>query len=308
MSPRAFLFTAIASPLLLTSLARAQDVKPPSAEDILRELDSIEQRREQSKDAARNALLAKLQAAAASGPAASSLYSEAVEAVQFEGKKDRAQDTLEWKKKNADALRSRDLQSTLQLYLRYVVLSIQRRQSENPDAFVQPSLAYVTSLVQSYSDLQSAPIEDVRKMMNQPMADSVIGKWLRLGEWLPDDNKSWEPRAGDVAGILEKNVRIPLRAAKDATILQVWDMQMKFEADRATAGRLTHGVDEFNKITVPKLAFNKAKDMAAIGQPNRAVTEMFTLVRTYPEHPDFASWVAAIRQALKTSQSAGTSQ
>ena len=41
------------------------------------------------------------------------------------------------------------------------------------------------------------------------------------------------------------------------------------------------------------------KDVILLGQKNRGITEIFQLVQTYPQHPQFKEWVKALRDLLK---------
>ena len=138
----------------------------------------------------------------------------------------------------------------------------------------------------------------IEELTSKPAGDGVIAEWLQLREWLPED-KVWEPKAGNVANILEKNVRSILRDSKSPQLLQTWDLQMKFEADVATKARLAHKADIFNTVTRQKLLFQRAQDMIVLDQPNRAVAEMIALVKASPEHPDFPTWVTKIRELIK---------
>jgi len=36
----------------------------------------------------------------------------------------------------------------------------------------------------------------------------------------------------------------------------------------------------------------------SIGQKNRAVTDMFALIKTYPSHPDAQKWVTRLEEVL----------
>ena len=74
---------------------------------------------------------------------------------------------------------------------------------------------------------------------------------------------------------------------------------MKLEAEGATKAHLEHQSEVFNNVTRQRLIFQRAQDMVILGQPNRAVSEMVNLVKSYPEHPDFQIWVAKIRELIK---------
>jgi len=291
---------------LSVSLMRAQqkDVSAPNAEAILKEIESLEQKQKQGKLSERNTLAAQIQSASVSGSAAASFYVRAVEEVQFKGRKDKAEAFAAWKKSHAELLRSRDMQTALLLHLKYLLMSFQRKDLEKPETQLPAVMAYMNELL-SYDDLFAKSSADAKGLLDKSLGQSVFAQWLPIGEWLPD-NKSWELRPGDAFGILEKNIRSVMRDKKDPQLIPTWDLEMKVEAGRITSEHSDRKENEFNTVTCPKLQFKQAQDMVAIGQPNRGLTAMIALVRTYPWHPDFAIWVARIRELI-TPASAQTS-
>ena len=289
---------------LVTSLsvipfALAQsDVNPVNADAILKEIETIEQKQKQTIASAKNSTLSRLQTAAASGAAAAGFYTDAVEEVQFQGQKGKAEAFIDWKKQNGDLLRSKPMQTALMLHLRYALLAVQRKGIEKPETLMPASEKYLSDLIAADDVFEDKPPQQALDLLTKPLGQSVMAQWLRLGDWLPDD-KDFELAPGNVTGILNKNIRPYLREAKSPNLIQTWDLQMQIEADRITTGRSDHKADEFNSVTRPRLIFQRAKDMATIGQPNRAVSGIIVLVRTYPEHPDFNTWVAEIKSMVK---------
>ena len=298
MHPHVFPALAFAALTLCPSLYALQDAVAPNADSILRELEAIEQKQKQSKSAAKNTILTQLQSAAASGSAAASFYTDAVEQVQFQGQKGKVEAFTDWKKKNSDLLRSKPMQTALLLYMRYAALAVQRKGIEKPATLAPASLSYINELVAADDSFQESFPDEAKNLLNKPLGQSVIAQWIELGEWLPADN-AFELTPGNITGIFDKNIRPFLREAKDPQLIATWDLQMKIEADRITTGRSEHKAEQFNTVTRPKLLFLRAKDMKEIGQPNRALAEMLALVRQNPEHPDFPSWVKEIRDSVK---------
>jgi len=287
---------------LSISLLRAQqqDVAAPNTESVLKEIDGLEQKQKQGKASEKNTIIKQIQSASASGPTAANFYTQAVEDVQFKGKKDKVEAFIAWKKAHSDLLRSREMQAALLLHFKYLLLSLQRKGMEKPETQTPAVMAYVNELV-SYDDLfanQKPPTDETRSLLDKPVGQSVIAQWLPLGEWLPAD-ATWESQPGNVPGILEKNIRSVMREKKDPQLIQTWDLEMNVEAARITAGHSEHKADQFNTVNRPRLQFKQAQDMILIGQPNRGLTAMIALVRQNPWHPDFGIWVARIRELVK---------
>lgn len=322
--PGALCALALTCPALL-----AQDGPAVNVQNILRELDQIEAQQKASLQSTKQATMAKLKAASNSGQAAAALYVEAVEAVSFEGKKGKAGQFANWKDSASDAVRSKEMQTVLMMHLKYIVLSIERRMTDKPELFAPPSLAYAVELYnaealffkmgskaesmqierergikQSTQDQETMSnlkkvVELKKEFMDKSIADSVFTKWLRMGAWFPKGD-DWEMVPGNISGILEKNVRPFLRKAKNPQVIDTWEFEMKVMADRATANGLDHQVTEFNTVTRPRLQLSRANEMAEIGQTNRAISEVYSMIKTYPQHPDFGKWVQRLRELIKT--------
>ena len=97
---------------------------------------------------------------------------------------------------------------------------------------------------------------------------------------------------------MEKNIRGSLRAKNDARIFQTWDMQIAMETATATESNSKQQADAFNQTRLPYLLFSKAKDTAAISQPNRALGEIMMLVSNYPQNPSMKEWIKTARGLL----------
>ena len=272
-------------------LSAQQDAPPPRVDSVLRDLAAIEAKQKLTKSAAKAAILTRIQAASANGQTAEVFYINAVEEVHFRGRKDKVEAFQDWKKKNSENLRSKDMQTALLFHLRYLTLALQRKGLEKPESLLPATTAYLNDLI------KEGPA-DQQGLLGKPLGQSVFAQWLQLAEWLPDD-QTWESQPGDIAGILEKNIRPILRDSKSPQLLHTWDLQMKVEADAITSGRLAHKADIFNNVTRQRLIFLRAQDMIELGQPNRALGEMLVLVKTYPEHPDFQAWMTRIRELIK---------
>jgi len=288
ISPRlvAFALLAAAFPVFAE-----QDAPPPNVDSLASELTSIETKQKQTKAAAKSTILGQIQAASANGQLASAFYAQAIEEVKFRGRKDKVTALIDWKKANGDLLRSKDLQSALLFHLRYLAMALQRKDIAKPETLLPATMAYINDLAKDYP-------EDTQNLLGQAIGQGVIAQWLKLNDWLPD-SKVWEPQPGNIAGILEKNVRPILRDLKSPQLLQTWDLQLKLEAEGATKAHLEYQSDAFNTVARPRLIFQRSQDMIILGQPNRAVGEIIAIVKAYPEHPDFPTWTAKIRELIK---------
>lgn len=314
----------IAAPLCVQ--AQPSPVLPANAEVMLRDLDAIETQRKSLMLNSWRAALAKVSEGAGQGAAAAALYRTAVEETRFEGKINQSAAYSEWKNTYEEALKTKEMQAILLLHLKYLQLSLKRTDAEKPELFAAPSLAYAQELAQSDilflkqereaekfqvdkdrgQSIQQRDKEalDVGKkiaafrkeLLDKSLMDSVFTKWLRLEQWLP--KKDWELVPGNLSGILSKNVRPYMKAAKDPKIADTWFFEMQFLADRVAYGRLQHDAENFDKVVRPPMQFSRANDLIEIGDVKGGATEMYALIKTYPQHADFSKWVARLREVL----------
>lgn len=294
----------LAAAALLVSIApqlNAQDAPALNTEQVRRELDKLEADRTQASSARLARQLAALKPGAEGGSASARLYQEAVEAVDFQGRREPGQTPAEWRKANADLLRSAALQQAVQFHVRYLILGLQYaaelRRGGDPD-LANTSWDYSRDLAAALlqKDLANPP-GPARDLLFKPASQGVFARWLVLEDWLPSGD-AWEGAPGNLAGILEKNVRPHWRKTSDPRLIGTWDLQLEFEAARITEKGLDTAADRFNNHDRPRLLFARARDRAAIGQPNRAVADVMQLLRDYPVHPDAAKWTEFVRTQL----------
>ena len=286
---------------VLPAALAQRETSPLNAELILKEIDQLEKKQKESYRAEKAHAIATLTRAAESSTAANNLYEDAIEQIQFNGQKGKTQAFLEWKKKNTEVLRSREMETALRLHLRYLILSLQRADSEKPGDFVNPSLEYAMDIQKWLLDQargNSNLPQEIKSLIDRSINESVFTKSMFLTAWLPK-GKNWELSPGNLEGILEKNVRPLLREEKSPQLIETWDLLMKFQADRTTMGRLEFSAETYNTVTQPRLLLSRANDMILIGQKNQGCTEILKLIRTYPQHPDFSQWVTQLREILK---------
>jgi hypothetical protein len=282
------------------------DAPPLNAAQVLQELAAAEKKQTEAAASDRRQRTAILQEGATGGPAASRLYEEAVKNTRFPGEGANAKALQDWNKNNGDLLRSPEMQKCVQLHVRYLLLGLQRSdESVDPASLAAPSFAYARDLADLLGDekFQTLP-KEAKELLNKPAAEGLFVAWLNLGEQLPKSG-DWEPSAGNLGGILEKNVRSHWRQNKAPELITTWDIQLASHDERAAApGRSAADTERLKTIDRPRLIFSRAEDQALIGQQNTAQREMLQLVRDYPLHPDWSRWVARLRESLTPAKAA----
>lgn len=331
-TPRSAFFLATIMSLLWVTVTIAQDLPPPqNATEILKELDKVHEVAKSKVESRRSAAISQIQGAGNSGTTAVDLYLKALANTKF---LESPQDYVEWTRKNQELLHSLSFQNAAQFQMRYLAMALRRDDRHDAYSQIPECLVYLEtlssdkSLRQSPSDssgssAQSGPQLRVQKkaaatppssdkpypeaiaLINQPVNKSSVVEWFQISDLLPD-KAFFAPSAGNYESIMEKNIRGPLRAKKDARILQAWDKQIAQETSAATESNSKQQADTFNQTRLPELLFRKAKDTAAIGQSNRALGEIMVLIRNCPENPAMQDWITMARGLLTNPSVAST--
>jgi hypothetical protein len=316
----------VACALLLHPVCRltAQDIPPPQNKPaLLQELDKIASGSDALTQKRRAEAISRLQTGSSSGSAAVELYVSAMENTKY---RDNHQDFIDWRQKKQNELHHTSFQNAAQLQLRYILLGLQRSTQKTALMQVPEFLEYLNSLaslhfleegfaptrtqkgargaVQAPSPPSDKVIPEALSLIRQPATKSSVVEWLQIDDLLP--GKDFESSAGNFEGILEKNVKTPLRGTNDTRLPGAWDFQITTEAAVANAANSQQQTETFRNERLPELIFGKLKDTAAIGQPNRALTEMMTLIRTYPSNSSVDVWITTARGLLTNRPAAPT--
>ncbi len=319
--PLTRLVVACAMILATTARLAAQDLPPPQNTDaLLKELEQISSGSQSLSQRRRAEAISRIQSASASGATSVELYVTALDSTKY---RENHPALIEWRQKNQESQRHPSLQNAAQLQLRYLLLGLQRSDQKTALAQVPETLAYLNSLASLHflegtytpppppKGTQVPPIpsdkvtSDAAAMIKQPLTSLAIVDWLQIEDLLPV-GKDFETSAGNYVGILEKNVKTPLRGTNDPRLPSVWDLQINTESAVTSAANSKQKEEVFRNERLPELVFGKLKDTAAIGQPNRASTDMMKLIRGYPLNPSVKDWVDYARGLLINQPSAPT--
>jgi hypothetical protein len=314
-------------PLALSVLATAgstllaQDAPAVDTANLLKELHKLRDQQTAQSKQSRQTALQQVTAAAASPERAVAMYEEAVRAVQFDGAPKENAAFRDWKEKEGEALNAPLGRNAARLYFVWLGLTMQRDAGTPVKDMLPQLIAYTKELVgdQQAADALDDAIKREKEMpgnkrapqrkvtddqvkrvhdqiLRRGLNGSPVVQWLRLSDFV--DPEKWEKQPGNLDGIYTQIILPELRNQHDPRIVEYWDYKLKHEGEAAAKTKLAFDVDKFNSQRRPTLLWSRAEDMLAIGQKNRAIGEMFTLIKTYPQHPEAAGWVTQLEAVL----------
>ena len=318
-SPRLALSLAI---ITAGTLFAQQDAPPVDIAQLLQALRGIKEQQAIQAKAAKQKALQQVQSYAASPAAAASAWEEAVREAQFQGSPREGSQFKEWRDREGEALKEKEAAYAAQLHFRWMALTLQRSIGTPVKDLLPSVIAFTKEIAadQAAVDALEDSIrhdkelsgtskrakehktndEAVKRMHDQiiraPVNGSVAAQVLKVGELMNVDK--WEMNAGNVDGIYSQIILPELRASHDPRLLEYWDMRLKREAENATKSKLAFDAEKYNQVRRPDILWNRAQDVLLLGQRNRALGEMFNLVKTYPSHPHASAWIAAIEQVI----------
>ena len=296
---------------------------------ILQALKALKTQQVQQSKSQKMRALQDVTAGASNPTKAADMWEEAVRATQFAGSSKEGAQYREWKDNEGSALRTKEVASALRLHFNWLAITLQRSAGaeikELLPAIIQHTKEATASKIAMEQFDENMKREKelangrpgrgerknndaaVKKMYEQviskSVASGVIAKWLQIEPLVSEVSKDkekggWEMAPANVDAIFGTIVLPELRAQKDPRVPEYWDMRLRTEAEEATKNKLDFEAGKFNAITRPQLLWQRAQDMAAIGQRNRAISEMFNLVKAHPAHPNASAWVASLEQQL----------
>ncbi|MDB6149682.1 MAG: hypothetical protein JWQ44_1130 [Chthoniobacter sp.] len=318
--------------LLLTALAltaaapinpaQAQDAAPVDFAALLRDLKLIRETQVTQSKQQRQTALQQVQSAAANGERAAVIWEDAIRAVQFDGAAKEGTAFRDWKEKEGAGLSTKEGRNAARLYFTWLGLTLQRDGGATVKDLMPQVINYTKELsadqqamdlleetIKREKELSAGKHGGPRRSNDEQVAkrihDLVLGKglggsavvqWMKIADFVKPEK--WETTPGNYDGIFNQIVLPELRAQKDPRVLDYWDMRLKKEAESASKAKLAFEIDKFNNERRPTLLWNRAEDMLLIGQRNRAMTEMFNLIKTYPKHPEGEGWLEKLENLI----------
>lgn len=315
----------VASLLIATPLcAQTGDAPPVDAASLLKELRRIRDQQSASSKQTRTTALQQINAAAGSPERALALWEEAVRAVQFDGQAKEGAAFRDWKEKEGEALSAPLARNAVRLFFIYLGITIQRDAGTPVKDLMPQLLAYARELAGDEAAAEAmeeamkherepaagnkkfAPQrtkvtdEQIRKahdhVLKRGLGSSPVVQWMKLGDFV--NPEKWEKQPGNFDGIYNQMILPEMRDQRDPRVVEYWDYRLKREGETAMRSKLAFEVEKFNTQRRPALLWNRAQDLLAIGQKNRAVGEMFGIIRGNPTNPELPTWIAALEAVL----------
>jgi len=309
----------------LCSPACAQDASPVDIKELVTVLKQIKEKRALAEKATASRVVQDFCAAASSNAAAIAFYEQAVGATQFDGKMHDRAEFQTWMKDQADKLKSDAMQNAARLHLNYLLLTLQRAGGATTKQLESALMAHMAAVIaagagddaiiarrdraQTLKDAgfnkqprgarpaAQEPLFWDQELIKQGVDGSIFVKWYGISKMFTNLT-DWENSPGNLDGMYQKTLLPYFRQNMDPRVIAYWDKKIQDEGHKAASSSLSFKIDQFNLVRRPQLLWKRAQDLIAIGQRNRGLSEMISLVKNYPDHQDLPDWISTLEGLL----------
>ena len=327
------IIAALSAPAFAVEL---NDAAPVDLKTVLAGLKQFKEQNETGLRTRRNAAYKQITAAAASNEAASAFWTNAVLAVQFAGVDHQATAVRDWLKGEGEGLKTKEGANAARLHLVWLGLTIQHaagaetkqllptvidftRQLEADEAAMgklaeQIDKAKAAGAAKRPTTAKSLAEDAHAKKMHDnilktAVSSSVVVQSLQIAEILGDAGKKkkrgddssssgWEPVPGSITGIYNAIILPEFRESRDPRLMDYWDMMLRKGQESLYAGMPAFEERQWTQVNKPLMQWSRAQDLLLIGLKNRAVTEMYNLIKAHPLHPESAHWISQLEQIV----------
>lgn len=326
---------ALLAALSAPAFAQPNDAPPVDARQMLQSLRQFKEQNETSLKARRDGAYRQIAAAAASNETAATFWTNAVLAVQFAGVDHQSAAVREWKQGEGEGLKAKEGANAARLHLVWLGLTMQNAAGAERSKLLPAVLDFVRQAEADEAAMEhlDEQIEKAKagarggaankalsgethakKLHNSIMRMSVTGspvaKMFQIGELLGGGGKKkqkgggddpaggWEMVPGNVGGIYNSIVLPEFRATKDPRILNYWDRVIRKGQESIDPSMPDYEEKQWSQVKRPALLWARAQDMMQIGLHNRAITEMFAIIKGFPQHPEAANWIPHLEQLV----------
>lgn len=275
------------------SVVVSQDNNPLDPKQILQELQDIQTKQQILASSSQKRSIDLVFKASGNKDAAIAFYEEAQMVTQFQGANRENAQFRDWKKRQEDQLKNDDFCESVRLHLFYLGLTLKKAADTKPEELVPQVAEYLKVL-----DTSSGALEVKDSLLKNSVADGIFAKWLGLGPEL-GKAKDWEMNPEKADQIAAKFLLPIWRKQKSPALLAYWDGRIVKESAIVNTVKLDFQEKNFSTIRKPELLWLRSQEFIHLDQPNRAIQEMFGLIKNHPNHPNVMQWIEALQKMLQ---------
>jgi hypothetical protein len=289
----------VLSSFCLSTLATAQDLPPVDSSTLLKALEQVEAKHAEINKSQAQRAIQDFKAAMGSDSKATAFYEEAVRATQFMGQNQQQTQFQEWKKKESPKYQQSEVQMATRLNLTYTIISLEFASGMPVEKLIPALLQYTNQVLDYRAGLkpEQRAIFDRQEMINTSVSSGIFARWYGIDKTLAG-LKNWGMSPGKVDDIYLKTILPELRKMKDPKAVQYWDARIAREEKAANEGNVTFKIEQFTQVQKPALLWSRAEELLALGMRNRAINEMFAVIKNTPASTETPGRIEKLKALL----------
>jgi hypothetical protein len=327
----------ILAALSAPTFAQLNDAPPVDMKQLLQGLKQFKEQNETGLKTRRNLAYKQISDAASSVEKAAAYWTDAVLAVQFAGVDHQTTAVRDWKLGEGEGLKSREGANAARLHLLWLSITMQHSAGMEMKQLLPMVLDYTRQLeadgaaigrVADQIDKAKERIAGIKRpapnkvlaaetstkklhdsILRTSVTESPVAKRLQIADLLGDVAKkrrrgedappaTWETVPGNMNGIYEAIILPEFRDTKDPRLLDYWDMMIRKGQEGIYAGMPEFEEKQWSQVKRPSMLWARAQDLLLLGQRNRAVTEMYNLIKAFPQHSEAANWIGQLESLI----------
>ncbi|MEM9480761.1 MAG: hypothetical protein AAGA58_13990 [Verrucomicrobiota bacterium] len=298
---------------LLTALI-ATFALPLQADDevdlkaLIEELRKLKAAATENNEQRNEDIIAELLAAASSERKAKELYVKAVKMVQFERAEKRSSDFRDWEDNRGTErnLDSEEYGVALRLQLRWLAISLRAATERDIGKLTGPMYEYMEDFFKGDKIISEArDPRAARRLINEPVDQSVFAKAFRLEETLKLQKENWEMVPSRIDSIFEKNILPFFRAMDDVDPLETaWNTRISAEKNRAEERETAEAKRQFTEVVYPRLLWERDIDLYKVERTNSRLSGLVSHIKKHILHAEAGKWIDDLTEVLEGDTSA----
>lgn len=285
--------TALITLALPTQVPAQEELTPEVIEKLVSQLKLLSDQTSERKRGKHSTALAAFSEAASSNAKAYEFFVECTKLINFDQQEKRNSEYRDWKSRTKE-LKSVDHCAVLRFQLNWLIMTIAADNSKDIGELIPKIYSALNVIV-----VQRENFGRYHNVLNGPVTSTIFARAYGLDSGL-SSVKSWEMNPMNITGVFEKTVMPYFRATEDVDgLMGAWDLRIKLASELALDRQLEQAKIDFSKETLPRLRWQKMRDLYQLGSHASAATKMVEIIQTNIAHDDCEKWINELKGLLE---------
>ncbi len=277
--------------------ALAEDEKIAQIKKLLEELRELKTTATENKEQRNVDIIETLLQASSSERNATNFYLKCVKTVNFERAERRSSEFRDWEdRRNIERdLKADEHAVALQLQLRWLAISLRAATENDIQKLTDPIYEFMGDYFKVEKDLGG-----YRRMLLQPVSQTVFAQAYRLEDTLKLNDKNWELAPGRIDSIFDKTIMPFYRAMDDVEKLEeAWAMRLGAVKKRAESLETAEAKKQYVEVEYPRLQWKRDLDIYKVARTDARLMGLVKHIKDHIHHAESGTWIDDVMGLLE---------